>query len=521
MANSGILFEGSFYPFTKMRRDGSGNYTDIWTFPNGKKLVTTIYASNMIDFSKSQHVDALSIMKADLTTATSGKGEVALENLELTESCIFSIINTVQTGDTNASITSYVHVQNEFQAPRNYSLVSGGYGYRELLAVPVALYDNDELTGDYVDWGVLVCGQSSYYYDESNKEYGGLLYIGSCTGYDIPMYADKIVTPEDLVPDAGGDDGGIRDGVNPNIDITIPALPNIDISGTGNTLYTGANTLIRQFNNWLWSDDFITNLKKMYDSPSQAVLGFSVVDFIIPSTGSDSIHVGNLDTGIIANRCSPWQQLDCGWVKLYEVYGSYVDYAPFLSLEMYLPKIGVVQIDPDIMMNNELRVVYNFELLTGSGVCYLQIKNARNGVTSIYKYFPCTVCMNIPWSLQDRGQQINAVINAAANTVLSGGSSIIGGLVDIATATPSINVNGNLSGASNILGYKKPYLIIKRSHVTKPENYKKYVGYKFNTTTMLKNVSGFTTCENPQVSFECPEWVARKIEEKLASGIFI
>lgn len=40
MANSGILYEGSFYPFTKMRRDGVGNYTDIWAFPNGKKLVT-------------------------------------------------------------------------------------------------------------------------------------------------------------------------------------------------------------------------------------------------------------------------------------------------------------------------------------------------------------------------------------------------------------------------------------------------------------------------------------------------
>lgn len=518
MKNSGIVYNGAFYPFTKMRRSDEGNYTDIWEFSNGKKIASTAYAGGMIDFSKSQHVDAASVMEGIITTVTDGKGDVDISGVTITDGCTFSILRVYQSSETGANITAFIRAEQ--QTPKNYYLTEGGYGYRELLALPVALYDNDALEGDYVDWGIVILGRGSYY-DENDNSYAGLLYVGSCTTYGVDMYDDQIKTPEDLVPDAGGDDGGIRDGFNPNIDISIPALPNIDISGTGNTLYTGSNTLIRQFNTWLWSDDFVTNLKKMYDSPSQAVLGFSVVDYPISAIGSDSIHVGNLDTGIVANRCSPWQQLDCGWVKLHELYGSYVDYAPFLSLEMYLPKIGVVQIDPDIMINNELRVVYNFELLTGSGVCYLQIKNVRNNNISIYKYFPCTVCMNIPWSLQDRSQQINAVINAAGNTILSGGSSIIGGLVDIATATPTINSNGNLSGASNILGYKKPYIIIKRSHVTKPENYKKYVGYKYNTTTMLKNVSGFTVCENPQVSFECPEWVARKIEEKLASGIFI
>lgn len=506
----GIVINGNFYPLTLFPR-GNALGAKVLEY-SGKKISACVYN---VDYNDYQNMVFTSLPGIDVL---SGTGTIRLEweydGISVTQNLLVS--GASYSGDITTQGWYGVRGEGSYY---NYNNTQGGYLYRRYIAIAVGLYV--DTPDNIVDVGVAFFGNSHSNHPESDNSWAYVMYMGSDSTNNINPPDDIIVEPSDLVPDAGGEDGGVRDGENPNFDIIIPALPNIDISSSGNTLYTGTSVLLREFNKWLWSDEFIDGLKKLYNDPAQAVLGFSVVDAPIASIGVDNIHVGNLDTHISANRCSPWQEINCGEVKLYELYGSYVDYSPFLTAELYLPKIGLVQIDPDIIMNNTLKIVYHYELLTGSGVCFLQITNKRNNVTSIYKYFPCTVTMNIPWSLQDRSQQINAVINAAASTVLSGGSSIIGGLVDIATATPSINVNGNLSGASNILGYKKPYLIIKRSHVTKPENYKKYVGYKYNTTTMLKNVSGFTVCENPQVSFECPEWVARKIEEKLASGIFI
>ena len=506
----GIIVNGTFYPLTLFPQ-GSNLGSEVLKY-DGKKISACVSNVNYSDY---ENMVFTSLSGIDVL------GDTGTIRLEWEYDGISVTQNLISTGAVyNGDITTqgWYGVRGE-ESYYNYENKIGGYLYRRYIAIAVGLYVGTP--DNIVDVGIGIFGNSNNYYPESDNSWDYLMYMGSDSRNNINPPDDIIVEPSDLVPDAGGEDGGVRDGQNPNFDIIIPALPNIDISSSGNTLYTGTSVLLREFNNWLWSDDFVDGLKKLYNDPAQAVLGFSVVDAPIASIGVDNIHVGNLDTHISANRCSPWQEINCGEVKLYELYGSYVDYSPFLTAELYLPKIGLVQIDPDIIMNNTLKIVYHYELLTGSGVCFLQITNKRNNVTSIYKYFPCTVTMNIPWSLQDRSQQINAVINAAASTVLSGGSSIMGGIVDVATATPSINVNGNLSGASNILGYKKPYLILKRSHVTKPENYKKYVGYKYNTTTMLKNVSGFTVCENPQVSFECPEWVARKIEEKLASGIFI
>lgn len=506
----GIIVNGSFYPLVLFPR-GSQLGGKVLEY-EGKKITACVYNT---EYSNYQNLIFSALPGIDVLIGT---GSIRINwiynGIEITQNLLVS--GESYNGNVDTQGWYGVRGEGTYYA---YNNTSGGYLSRRYIAVAVGLYvdDPDNIT----DVGVGFFGNSNSNQPESDNSWEYLMYMGSDSTQNINPPADIIVEPQDHVPDAGGEDGGIRDGSNPNIDILIPALPNIDISSSGNTLYTGTSVLLRQFNNWLWSDEFIDGLKKMFNDPAQAVLGFSVVDAPITSIGVDNIHVGNLDTGISANRCSPWQQVDCGEVKLYEVYGSYVDYSPFLTAELYLPKIGLVQIDPDIIMNNSLRIVYNYELLTGSGVCFLQIKNVRNNVTSIYKYFPCTVTMNIPWSLQDRSQQINAVINAAASTALTGGSSLIGGIIDVATATPSININGNLSGASNILGYKKPYLILKRSSVTKPENYKKYVGYKYNTTATLSSASGFTICENPQISFECPAWVKRDIEEKLSQGVFL
>lgn len=267
----------------------------------------------------------------------------------------------------------------------------------------------------------------------------------------------------------------------------------------------------------------------MYSDPSQAILGFGVVDANIVTIRSENIHVGNLDTGVIANRANAWQQVDCGYMKLYEVYGAYTDYSPYIDVSLYLPKIGMIDVDPDIVMNNEIHIVYNYELITGSGICYILIKNTRDNTESIYKYIPCRVVASLPWSLQDRSQQISAMINACTSTIMGGvtgggagaGMALSQGTINVLTATPRINSGGNLSGVSSLLGCKYPYFIIKRASVVKPYNYNKYHGYKLYASDTLSNHKGLTKCVEPRISFGCPKIVEDEIKSLLESGVIV
>lgn len=328
--------------------------------------------------------------------------------------------------------------------------------------------------------------------------------------------------------------GGYGSGNNPKDNISIPSLPNVTITNTGVCLYGLTSSQVQAFTGWLWTSDWQDNIKKIRTDPMQNIIGISLIDYAVSGTAS-TIQVGNLNTGVNAKIVNNWISIDCGSITLEEYYGSFADYEPFIATTLFLPKVGFVQIPADVIINNSIKIVYNIELISGEGVCFVYITDTRNGFSYVYNTYTCHATASIPTSASDHTQQLTALINAGINsTVAIGGAIATGGAtagsaastvassaLNVATTKNPTVTRGNFGNFGSILCYKKPYIIINRTNLTKPSSFQENNGYLINYTAKIQGHTGFLKTRDYHCEFNAPYNHRAEIERLLDMGVII
>lgn len=329
--------------------------------------------------------------------------------------------------------------------------------------------------------------------------------------------------------------GGYGIGSMPTDNINIPALPIINMTDTGATLYSLTPLQMKNFRSWLWTTDWVDNIKKIRTDPMQNIIGISIVDVTIASGLNGLIYVGNVASTVEANVISnSFVELDCGEISLDEYYGSFADYEPFIATTLYLPKVGFIQIPADVCVNNTIKVVYHIELSSGEGLCYVQLTSKRDGFVYIWNTYTCHVTSNIVLSAQDHSQQLVALGNAIINTGISASNAIVNpasaaqGLtntlsscIDVATTKNPTITKGNVGNMSAVMCYKKPYLLINRTNLTKPSSFQENNGYLINYTATIGGHTGFLQTRNYHCSFNAPYNHRAEIEKLMDGGVII
>ena len=329
--------------------------------------------------------------------------------------------------------------------------------------------------------------------------------------------------------------GGYGIGSMPTDNINIPILPIINMTDTGATLYSLTPQQMKKFRSWLWTTDWVDNLKKIRTDPMQNIIGISIVDVPIVAGLNALIYVGNVASTVEANVISnSFIELDCGTITLDEYYGSFADYEPFIATTLYLPKVGFVQIPADVCVNNTIKVVYHIELSSGEGLCYVQLTSKRDGFVYIWNTYTCHVTSNIVLSAQDHSQQLVALGNAIINTGISASNALVNtasatqGLIntlssciDVATTKNHTSTKGNIGNMSAIMCYKKPYLLINRTNLTKPSSFQENNGYLINYTSTIGGHTGFLQTRNYHCCFNAPYNHRAEIERLMDGGVII
>lgn len=357
---------------------------------------------------------------------------------------------------------------------------------------------------------------------------------GSGTWYNINWELDLEEREQDTTNNTNIS-GGFGTGSMPHDNIDIPLLPNISLFNAGNALYKLQESTLKKFTKWLWTTDWVENLKKIRTDPMQNIIGISIADFNIPTTLNGVITIGNVATTVSTDIITQsFVEVDCGTITLDEYYGSFADYEPFLATTLYLPKVGFVQIPADVCVNNTIKVVYHIELSSGEGLCYVQLTSKRDGFTYIWNTYTCHVTSNIVLSAQDHSQQLVALGNAIINTGISASNAIVNpasatqGLtntlsscIDVATTKNPTSTKGNVGNMSAVMCYKKPYLLINRTNLTKPSSFQENNGYLINYTATIGGHTGFLQTRNYHCSFNAPYNHRAEIERLMDGGVII
>lgn len=284
----------------------------------------------------------------------------------------------------------------------------------------------------------------------------------------------------------------------------VPAVP----TGSASSLwavYNPSQGQLNSFGAWLWSSDFVEQLKKLFADPMQAIIGVHKV-FATPSTGgSQTIKCGYLDSGVSAAVVTnQYTTVNCGSASLREYFGNVFDYDPFTKVSIFLPFIGIVPLNTADVMRSTISVKYKVDVITGA--CLAEVSVSRDGGGGILYTYGGSAIVTYPVS---SGSYIGAV-QAALSTAIGIGSAIATGgaslgasagmvLGGLSHAKTQVQHSGQFSGCSGAMGGKKPYLIISRPQTRTPQRIAEYEGIPTNSIHQLINCNGFTKVKEVHV----------------------
>ena len=262
------------------------------------------------------------------------------------------------------------------------------------------------------------------------------------------------------------------------------------------SVYNPSQAQLNSFGAWLWSSNFIDQVLKLFNNPMQSIIGVHKI-FATPATsGAGNITVGYLDSGVSANLVSnQYTDIDCGTVKVGEQFGNVFDYTD-THIRLYLPFIGIVDLDTSDVMRGSVKVVYHVDVITGA--CLADVLITRDNSGGVLYQFAGDAAVRYPIS---SGSYIGVVsgiasaIGGVASAVMTGGATlplaagaIAGG---IGSAKTNVQHSGNFSGNAGAMGAKKPYLIIERPQTMIATGFSEYQGAGANARRTVGQMSGY------------------------------
>ena len=278
----------------------------------------------------------------------------------------------------------------------------------------------------------------------------------------------------------------------------------------------------------VWTQNYFDVLK-IQDNPIENII--SVKAFPFSMTGTEqSIQIGNIDMGVNALAVSKTTvKISIGSIKITEKYGSFLDYAPYTSIQLFLPYSGFVEMDTTQIMNTLLKVELVVDLITGAckyiiyadGICISEV-DGNMGI-------------DIPMTSTNRAQTDLAVLQNTVNGAMNAGvallsknpigaiGSVVNTALDGAQASYSSSRSGNASSACSSYSQRNIFVIINRPNYSSVKSFGHTRGYVCNRTLKIGDLKGFTLVDNniDLTSISATKNELDELRNLLASGVYV
>ena len=304
-------------------------------------------------------------------------------------------------------------------------------------------------------------------------------------------------------------------------------IPSTEVDTGLGAVYVPTISQIRSFSEWLWSPNFIDQIKKLFSDPMQGIIGLHQVYFTPSHDGNSTIHCGYLDSGVASDyTATRYIKVDCGSINVKEVFGNVFDYDPLTTIECYLPFIGIVPIKVGDVMRSTLSIEYVCDVLTGACLCNIYVN--RDDTKCVLYTYGGNCAVNYPLSSGSYMGIVSALTGVGISiggAIATGGASlplsIAGGIASMMNAHTNVKTSGGYSGNTGAMGIKKPYLIIKNTLSAMPDNYNKYIGNPYNNTKKINECKGFTQANVIHLHGDMLQQEKEEIVNLFNSGVII
>lgn len=359
----------------------------------------------------------------------------------------------------------------------------------------------------------------------------------TCTADFLYLYAGSpSVNPYEAagISTTGGG-GGTFTVINDDIDF--PSLPTFGALNAGFvSIWTPDEKQVQDLAGYMWTTDIFTSAfwKNLVQNPLELIFGLSIMP-IQRGTDDDYVRLGWINTGLkMYYRDNQYYEVDCGSIDMQEYWKAFFDYSPYTKISIYLPYIGVKDLDTNDLMGRVVSLKYIIDLATGT--CVAMIKCGD----SVYYHFSGVCSVQIPVTAIQMQEVIKGAVTAAVGVAtvatapalaasaagamaaqVGGAASAISGVYQHATGK-DVARSGSFTGNAGFMSVQKPYLIISRPRQAMPEDQQVYTGFPAFITKKLDEVEGYTEVQIIHLhNMSCTDEEITEIDNLLREGVIL
>ena len=200
---------------------------------------------------------------------------------------------------------------------------------------------------------------------------------------------------------------------------------------------------------------------------------------------------------------------------------TFLDKDPYSTVQVWLPFCGMYPVKSDFVVGNTIAFYYIIDLVTG--MCTALVTNDQQTLLNVSGKIGVDYAVTGNDIITQSERMAGAYVNSALSAISGGinlGTSIasenaIGAVtasagllgdiakssIDIASAKRAVPVAVSAgSGFGSSFAPNTPCVIVNPPAIRLPEDYGHAQGYVYNQTVSIGSVSGFTVCDNPDLS---------------------
>ncbi len=313
--------------------------------------------------------------------------------------------------------------------------------------------------------------------------------------------------------------------------------------------FAPTNEELEKFSKDLNSEDWLTAVRNFLSNPMDIVISCHTCIAPALDKGTDCyLHYGIWSSQLSTDPYSmklldhQYYEVDMGYINLREYRNSYKDYPPFCNYKIYLPYIGIRDIDGRICVGKQLSLKYIINVLTGDILAVLNVLNENSQNISGYYTWQGNTLSQIPLKSTDYSSMINGLISTVLSTATAGLTGNAMGLINSGVNGfrngfhPDIKLAGTVSGGMSHCMYATPYIIREYPYLseTNPFKYGRLSGlpsnignklidnYTQNETQFIKfNGQDLNNIKTNKLGLFATESEKQELETLLAEGVYI
>lgn len=304
-----------------------------------------------------------------------------------------------------------------------------------------------------------------------------------------------------------------------------------------NWKYSGKWAILGYLANYLNGINTSDIFGKLFSNPQEYIISVKAYPFDLKKLSLNpgvnaTIQIGTEDSGVSATDLGVIKpSLNMGIKKIDPIYNSYLDYAPYTKITVFLPYVGFIELDTNEVMNHTLSFDYAIDL--DSGELTVVISNIDTPDSFVIKTATGKIGIDIPLGATNAREIYKQFVTSMIGMVggapsYTSGKGIASGITK--TTTSMFNAlqqhyhkgSGSIQGLNNLPLPQSIYIIREmNSIITDPKDYK---GKPVEMTGTLSDYHGFTSVDSYgtdiDLSFATKD-EADELKSLLQTGVYL